>query len=182
MKFIFNMEAERSSGVRAGGDLPLGSARPLRPLAADEVVALPGQPLLVLEHAPPDLRRGREGGESAAEGLDRQPTVVTGLGEGIESEGVDRPSLELPGSQSTLLADAIRAAHLRGAVAIVVLFAADPVAESSLAGADAVLHAFYPAEMGAAAVVDALVGRSIPLTLCDGSALGSAPGRLVDHA
>ena len=88
--------------------------------------------------------------------------IAAGLGSSFESEDRDRATMQLPGSQPALVADAIAAAHAQGVPAIVVLFSAGPVAVSDLDGADAILVAFYPAEHGGSAVADALLGRTSP--------------------
>eukprot|EP00039_Didymoeca_costata_P011042 m.151666 g.151666 ORF g.151666 m.151666 type:complete len:621 (-) comp15041_c0_seq1:110-1972(-) len=92
--------------------------------------------------------------------------LAVGLGSKFESEGMDRPNMELPGNQGKLVQDTINIAknnseqkHIR---VIVVLFAAGPVLPATFDGADAILVCFYPAESTGIAVRNTLFGNTSP--------------------
>jgi beta-glucosidase len=90
--------------------------------------------------------------------------VALGTGSLTEAEGIDRPSLELPGAQDEILADTVAAVGADGLV-IVVVFNAGGVNVSWAAGSaevDAILSAGFPGQAAGAAVVDTLFGAAVP--------------------
>jgi len=82
--------------------------------------------------------------------------IVFGYNEG--SEGVDRPSLALPGKQDELI-QAVTGANPRS---IVVLNTGDPVAMPWIDSAAAVLEMWYPGQEGGWATADLLLGNANP--------------------
>eukprot|EP00041_Stephanoeca_diplocostata_P028922 m.838661 g.838661 ORF g.838661 m.838661 type:complete len:836 (-) comp23463_c0_seq5:1378-3885(-) len=88
--------------------------------------------------------------------------IAVGLGSHFETEGKDRPDMNLPGQQNQLVQDAIAAARTRNVPAIVVFFVAGPVSLNVTEGAVAMLNVFYPGEMGGKAVADVLFGAVSP--------------------
>lgn len=84
--------------------------------------------------------------------------VCIGMPEGYESEGVDRPGLELPGRQ----ADLVRAVAAANPRTIVVVNSGAPVAMPWLESVPAVLQAFYPGQEGGRAIARILLGEVNP--------------------
>jgi len=84
--------------------------------------------------------------------------VVVGSSEQFESEGFDRPSLELPAGQDELVRHVLDA----NPATAVVLNCGAPVLLPWLDRAPATLLAWYPGQEGADALVDVLLGRSDP--------------------
>lgn len=84
--------------------------------------------------------------------------VFAGLPPGYESEGIDRPDLELPGGQNDLIR-AVAAANPRTAV---VLNCGAPVTMPWLAAVPAVLLAWYPGQEGGRALARVVAGLADP--------------------
>jgi beta-glucosidase len=84
--------------------------------------------------------------------------VAVGDGMGDELEGVDRPSLALPGRQDEI----IRAALAVNPRVVVVTTTGAPVAMPWLDKVPAVLHAWFPGQEGGAAMADVLLGETSP--------------------
>jgi beta-glucosidase len=82
--------------------------------------------------------------------------VVFGYNEG--SEGVDRPSIALPGDQDALI-QAVVEANPR---AVVVLNTGDPVSMPWVGSAAAILQMWYPGQEGGWATADLLLGNANP--------------------
>lgn len=86
--------------------------------------------------------------------------VVLGTGTPVEREGIDRPSLDLPGHQKHLLEDVI--AHSGNAKIILLLFNAGPLnitfADES-DRVDAILECFYPGQGTGDALVNVLTNK-----------------------
>ena len=76
----------------------------------------------------------------------------------VSSEGMDRPSLELPGDQNRLI-EAVAAANPR---TVVVLHTAGPVLMPWLSRVAGVLEAWYPGQRSGAAIAATLFGKSDP--------------------
>lgn len=84
--------------------------------------------------------------------------VFAGMPEFYETEGADRPDLELPGPQAELIR-AVAAANPR---TVVVINAGSPVSIPWLEAVPAVLVAYYPGMEGGNAIVDLLLGEINP--------------------
>jgi beta-glucosidase len=94
--------------------------------------------------------------EALAAAEDARAVVVFGYNEG--SEGVDRPSIALPGAQDELIG-MVTAANPR---AIVVLNTGDPVSMPWVDSAEAILEMWYPGQEGGWATADLLLGNANP--------------------
>jgi beta-glucosidase len=106
-------------------------------------------------------RPGEDDRQARAVALARQADVVIffgGMPEGYETEGADRPNIELPGGQNELI-HALVQANPR---TIVVLNAGAPVALPWLAEVPAVLEAYFPGMMGGEAIAKVLLGEVNP--------------------
>ncbi len=88
----------------------------------------------------------------------RRAKVAIVFANDVSSEGMDRPSLRLPGDQDRLI-EAVAAANPH---TIVVLHSAGPVLMPWLAKVDGVLEAWYPGQRSGAAIAATLFGRSDP--------------------
>jgi beta-glucosidase len=84
--------------------------------------------------------------------------IFTGMPTGFESEGDDRPHMELPGPQSEL----IRAVAAANPNTIVVVNAGAPVTMPWLETVPAVLESFYPGQEGGNAIARILFGDVNP--------------------
>ncbi len=106
-------------------------------------------------------RPGEDDRQARAVALAKQSDVVIffgGMPEGYETEGADRPNIELPGGQNEL----IRALVQANPRTIVVLNAGVPVALPWLAEVPAVLEAYYPGMLGGQAIANVLLGAVNP--------------------
>jgi beta-glucosidase len=99
--------------------------------------------------------------------------VFGGMPEGFESEGGDRPHMELPGPQAEL----IRAVAQANPATIVVLNCGSPVAMPWLADVPAVVEAYYPGQEAGNAVASILLGEVNP----SGKLSTTFPKRLEDN-
>jgi beta-glucosidase len=99
--------------------------------------------------------------------------VFGGMPEGFESEGGDRPHMELPGPQAELM----RAVAKANPATIVVLNCGSPVAMPWLADVPAVLEAYYPGQEAGNAVASILLGEVNP----SGKLSTTFPKRLEDN-
>jgi beta-glucosidase len=108
--------------------------------------------------------------------------VCIGMPEGYESEGHDRPDIELPGPQVEL----IRAVAKANPKTVVVLNAGAPVSMPWIDEVPAVVHALYPGMEGGAALARILLGEvnpsgkltvTYPKRLEDTPAFNNYPGR-----
>ncbi|XP_077337831.1 uncharacterized protein LOC143982734 [Lithobates pipiens] len=85
--------------------------------------------------------------------------ICLGTGVTVESEGIDRMNLSLPGFQSTLLRDAVASAS--GRPVILLLFNAGPVDISWAKESEdvhAILECFFPAQAAGTAITKVLIG------------------------
>jgi beta-glucosidase len=98
--------------------------------------------------------------------------VCIGMPEGYESEGHDRPDIELPGSQVEL----IRAVVKANPKTVVVLNAGAPVSMPWVDEVPAVVHTLYPGMEGGAALARILLGEVNP----SGKLTVTYPKRLED--
>jgi beta-glucosidase len=96
--------------------------------------------------------------QAAAVNAARRARVAIVFANDVSSEGMDRPSLELPGDQSALIT-AVAEANRR---TIVVLHTAGPVLMPWLSKVAGVIEAWYPGERSGAAIADTLFGRTDP--------------------
>ena len=106
-------------------------------------------------------RPGEDDRQARAVALAKQSDVVIffgGMPEGYETEGADRPNIDLPGGQNELI-HALVQANPR---TIVVLNAGAPVALPWLAEVPAVLEAYYPGMLGGQAIANVLLGAVNP--------------------
>jgi hypothetical protein len=88
--------------------------------------------------------------------------VVVGLDQDVESEGTDRDSIALPGSQGALITQACAAAK---GPCVVVVMSGGPVDVSAAAGDDnvsAILYVGYPGPFGGNATAETLFGSVAP--------------------
>jgi beta-glucosidase len=98
--------------------------------------------------------------------------IFGGMPEGYETEGGDRPHMDLPGPQAEL----IRAVAEANPATIVVLNCGSPVAMPWLADVPAVLEAYYPGQEAGNAVASILLGEVNP----SGKLSTTFPKRLED--
>ncbi len=84
--------------------------------------------------------------------------IFAGMPEGFESEGADRPHMDLPGRQGELI-EAVAQANPN---TVVVLNAGSPVTMPWLDKVKAVVEAYYPGQEGGNAVIDVLLGKVNP--------------------
>ncbi len=98
--------------------------------------------------------------------------IFGGMAEGYETEGGDRPHMDLPGPQAEL----IRAVAQANPATIVVLNCGSPVAMPWLADVPAVLEAYYPGQEAGNAVASILLGEVNP----SGKLSTTFPKRLED--
>ena len=87
-----------------------------------------------------------------------QAIVVVGTNRQVESEGWDRPDLDLPGGQNALVEAVLKARP----DAIVVVNAGAPVVLPWLDRARTVLWAWFPGQVGGAGLADVVAGRTEP--------------------
>ncbi len=88
----------------------------------------------------------------------RHARVAIVFANDVSSEGMDRPSLELPGDQNRLI-EAVADANPR---TIVVLHTAGPVLMPWLSKVAGVIEAWYPGQQSGTAIAATLFGRSDP--------------------
>ncbi|HEY3343252.1 MAG TPA: glycoside hydrolase family 3 C-terminal domain-containing protein, partial [Anaerolineae bacterium] len=106
-------------------------------------------------------RPGEDERLSRALALARQADVVIffgGMPEGYETEGADRPNIDLPGAQNELI-HALVQANPR---TIVVLNAGAPVAMPWRSEVPAIVEAYYPGMAGGQAIANVLLGTVNP--------------------
>ncbi len=107
-----------------------------------------------------------------AEGCDAA-VVVVGLADNYESEGHDRPNMDLPGEQDAL----VRAVAEVNQNTVVVVNAGAPVAMPWADDVQAILLMYYPGQEGGHALADILLGDAAP----SGKLSVSYPRRLKDN-
>ena len=107
--------------------------------------------------------------------------IFAGMPEGYETEGRDRPDMELPGPQVELIEAVVKA----NPHTIVVLNCGSPVTMPWLEDVPAVVEAFYPGQEGGNATANVLLGQvnpsgklpvTFPKRLQDTPAFGNYPG------
>jgi len=112
--------------------------------------------------------------------------IVAGLPDFFETEGHDRPDMDLPGEQEAL----IRAVAAANPNTVVVVNACAPVAMPWVDEVDAVLLSYYPGQEGGYALAELLFGDvnpsgkltvSFPKQLKDNPAYTNYPGRRDVH-
>ena len=171
-------------GQTASKSSPILSFLPMGLREAD-VTLIAGQPLAIRldyvsgANSPGILRLGirtpagtMEDAVRAARGADAA-IVFVGSSSISDSEGADRPDMDLPGRQNELV-EAIRAANPK---TIVVLNNGAPLAMPWIDDVPAVLEAWLPGQEGARSVADILFGRVNP----SGKLPLSFPRRLEDN-
>jgi beta-glucosidase len=105
----------------------------------------------------------------------RHVKVAVVFANDVSGEGMDRPSLELPGDQDRLI-EAVAAANPR---TIVVLHTAGPVLMPWLHKVEGVLEAWYPGQQSGSAIAATLFGQAdpagrLPVTFARSSSQGPA--------
>ncbi|MDR0283755.1 MAG: glycoside hydrolase family 3 C-terminal domain-containing protein [Propionibacteriaceae bacterium] len=113
----------------------------------------------VIHHNPPEpgLAEAIAAAAERAKAVDL-PVVIVGTNADVESEGWDRPDLELPGAQNELV-EAVLAVRPD---AVIVVNAGSPVILPWLDRARTVLWTWFPGQEGGRPVADVLVGRTEP--------------------
>ncbi len=108
--------------------------------------------------------------------------VVVGYSSKLESEGFDRPSMDLPAGQNDLI-EAVAAANKN---TVVVIQAGSPVTMPWIDHVPAVLHAWYGGQEGGYAIADIVFGNespsgrlpvTFPKQLSDSPAYANYPGQ-----
>ncbi len=142
-----------------------------------DYVKLPGQEIFFLKLALAIFyKQGEDARLARAVELARQcdmAIVFAGNPEGYESEGGDRPDMELPGGQNELIA-AVAQANPR---TVVVLNAGSPVSMPWIDRVAAVMEAYYPGQENGNAVTRILLGEVNP----SGKLPETFPRRLEDN-
>ncbi len=130
--------------------------------------------LMRLHYMPP-LGAGEDMLEEAVKlaGESDAVVLVAGLPDGFESEGMDRPDMDLPGEQDVL----IRAVAAANPNTVVVVNAGAPVAMPWIEEVKAVLLSYYPGQEGGHALADLLFGDANP----SGKLTVSFPEKLADN-
>jgi beta-glucosidase len=112
--------------------------------------------------------------------------IFAGMPEGYETEGRDRPDMELPGAQAELIEAVVKA----NPNTVVVLNCGSPVTMPWLEDVPAVVEAFYPGLEGGSATANVLLGQvnpsgklpvTFPKRLQDTPAFGNYPGTKEVH-
>jgi beta-glucosidase len=112
--------------------------------------------------------------------------IFAGMAEGYETEGRDRPDMELPGPQAELIEAVVKA----NPNTVVVLNCGSPVTMPWLEDIPAVVEAFYPGQEGGNATANVLLGQvnpsgklpvTFPKQLQDTPAFGNYPGTREVH-
>ncbi|MCB8984111.1 MAG: glycoside hydrolase family 3 C-terminal domain-containing protein [Ardenticatenaceae bacterium] len=186
--YTFNLESNGASRVLLDGEPVLDrwqAGAVVEMVATLELVA--GQPYdLILEYSAPTEARGRFVRLGCQPPQDDDPVqtavdlaavsdvaiVVAGLTKEWESEGFDRPDMELVGAQNELIAR-VAAANPN---TIVVLNVGSPVTMPWLDAVTAVLQLWYPGQEGGNALADVLFGEANP----SGRLPTTFPRRLAD--
>ena len=101
------------------------------------------------------------GAAAAAAAAADATVVVLGLDQGIESEGHDRSTIQLPAGQYALV-NLLRAAAGSKPVIAVLVHGGTFVLSPVLSTADAVVDAWYPSQQGGNAIADVLFGFYSP--------------------
>ncbi len=96
--------------------------------------------------------------QAAAVRAARRARVAIVFANDVSSEGMDRPSLDLPGDQNAL----IKAVSVANPRTIVVLHTAGPVLMPWLSKVAGVIEAWYPGQQSGAAIANTLFGRVDP--------------------
>jgi beta-glucosidase len=130
--------------------------------------------LMRLHYMPP-LNAGENMLEEAVKlaGESDAVVIVAGLPDGFESEGMDRPHMDLPGDQDAL----IRAVAAANPNTVVVVNAGAPVTMPWVDTVPAVLLSYYPGQEGGHALADLLFGDANP----SGKLTVSFPEKLADN-
>jgi len=187
-EYTFTLESAGSSRVLIDGAVVLNRWGDVLEETAVTMPLTAGQPYaLVLEYSAPPEARGRSVRLGCQPPPDDDPLqtavdlaavsdvaiVVAGLTKEWESEGFDRPNMELVGAQNELIAR-VAAANPH---TIVVLNVGSPVTMPWLEAVTAVLQLWYPGQEGGNALADVLFGDANP----SGRLPTTFPRRLADN-
>ncbi|MBP7032494.1 MAG: glycoside hydrolase family 3 C-terminal domain-containing protein [Anaerolineaceae bacterium] len=160
------------SSVLVGGSAALEAGKQYRLRVEYTFETVGGFPFLQLAHLPPYVAEdGRARAIQAAANSD-VAIFFAGNPDGYETEGADRPSMRLPGSQDQLIEDIV-AANPR---TIVVIHAGAPIEMPWAEKVPAIVWAYYPGQEGGNALADLLTGAVSP----SGKLPMSIPYRLED--
>ncbi len=160
------------SAVLAGGSIYLEAGRKYRLRVEYAFITETGFPFLQLLHLPPYVPAdGLSRAVQAAANADLA-IVIAGNPDGYETEGTDRPSMRLPGSQDALITEVARA----NPRTIVVVQAGSPIEMPWADEVPAILWEYYPGQEGGSALADLLTGKVSP----SGRLPMSLPCRLED--
>jgi beta-glucosidase len=142
-----------------------------------EHIKYPGQEVVFFRlTASIQSKSGKDPRQAKAIQLAKKVDLVlffAGMPEGFESEGGDRPNIEIPGKQNTLIAE-IAKANPR---TVVVLNAGAPVSMPWLDQVAGLVEAYYPGQENGNAVVNVLLGKVNP----SGKLPVTFPKRLEDN-
>ena len=162
--FLGAAETQETLTLEAGGTylLTLEYAKPKEsPLAMVRLGCLPPQPSDAIERA------------SALAATSDVAIVCVGFGGDWQSEGFDRPNIDLPGKQDALV-EQVAAANPR---TIVVLNTGSPITMPWLSSVAAVVQAWYPGQECGNAIADVIFGDTNP----SGKLAQTFPVRLEDN-
>ncbi|MEL7645746.1 MAG: glycoside hydrolase family 3 C-terminal domain-containing protein [Anaerolineaceae bacterium] len=160
------------SSVLVGGSAALEAGRQYRLRVEYSFETQGGFPFLQLAHLPPYVPEdGLARAVQAAADADLA-IIFAGNPDGYETEGADRASMRLPGSQDALIAEVARA----NPRTIVVVHAGAPLEMPWAEQVPAIVWAYYPGQEGGNALADLLTGVASP----SGKLPMSIPYRLED--
>ena len=160
------------SSVLVGGSISLEAGKQYRLKVEYSFETQNGFPFLQLAHLPPYVPEdGRKRAVQAAANADLA-IVFAGNPDSYETEGADRPTMRLPGSQDELIADVLRI----NPRTVVVVHAGAPIEMPWADQIPSILWAYYPAQEGGNALADLLTGALSP----SGKLPMSIPCRLED--
>jgi len=160
------------SSVLVGGSIGLEAGRHYRLKVEYSFETHAGFPFLQLAHLPPYVPEDGQARAVRAAAEADLAIVFAGNPDGYETEGADRPSMRLPGSQDELIAGVVSA----NPSTIVVVHAGAPLEMPWAEQVPAILWAYYPGQEGGNALADLLTGAESP----SGKLPMSIPYRLED--
>jgi len=160
------------SSVLVGGSICLEAGKQYRLKVEYSFETHGGFPFLQLAHLPPYVPEDGHARALKTAAEADLAIVFAGNPDGYETEGADRPSMRLPGSQDALIGD-VAGANPR---TIVVIHAGAPIEMPWAELVPAIVWAYYPGQEGGNALADLLTGAESP----SGKLPMSIPCRLED--